>query len=462
MSLEFAGEDPIPFEYDLRHGSLRKGKLEIRIFDLARRQPHGIKVGLARDYLAKYGGVHVYDAGFQLPFYGHAENDWLRIERDHAHRISRSELLPEPFQVAEGMTHLPTLSRVLGIVHVNTSAEPHLKISITRDRLVEGPAYDDLRRFARTVLDFYAMQQAKRVFAERKADNDAAAVVGRVERVEEVLAKHRSDIPEKVYDELVTELEHALSSAKDEAEMMASQVGLLGSLATAGISSLAFQHELKKQFGAAEDIVERLGSLEVEEPQLRKALGELRGDLGDWVQRARATNALFAYLADSENVQTKKRFRAKRVVDEVVQQMEFMSRGIRVETSKVTEDMRLPRASLVEWGAVFQNLLLNAFNAMAVSETKQVEISSRSRGRYREILVQDTGCGVDLSEAEVLFEPFVRRLKLTPERRALGYGGTGLGLTIVRLISRTLGCKVGFVEPDSPFETAFSISWREE
>ena len=98
---------------------------------------------------------------------------------------------------------------------------------------------------------------------------------------------------------------------------------------------------------------------------------------------------------------------------------------------------------------------------MLDSEIKKIDVSSRINGKSREILIQDTGCGVDLKAAEDLFEPFARKLDISPERRALGYGGTGLGLTIVRLVAHKIGCEVSFVEPEKGFSTAFSLRWRE-
>ena len=126
------------------------------------------------------------------------------------------------------------------------------------------------------------------------------------------------------------------------------------------------------------------------------------------------------------------------------------------------QDLLLPKASLVEWSAIFQNVFINAFNAMADSERREIEVSSSISGERRRVIVQDTGCGVDLESAEELFKPLVRKLKTSPERRALGYGGTGLGLTIVDLVASNLGCKVAFVEPTSAFSTAFAVSWREK
>ena len=179
------------------------------------------------------------------------------------------------------------------------------------------------------------------------------------------------------------------------------------------------------------------------------------------MERAEATNALFDYLADAENTKTRRRFRAVSVLEDIERQIRFFSRGIEVDVRGVDSKLRLPEATLAEWSAIFQNLFTNAFNAMLDSEERLLRVSSREEVREREILVQDTGYGVDLKNAEKLFQPFERTSKISQARRGLGYGGTGLGLTIVRLLADRIGCRVGFVEPDTAFSTAFSLSWRE-
>lgn len=459
LSLEFAGEDPIIMNYSIDDCELKGGGFEIRTYHLTYRQPHGIKVGEAREYLNEFGGVHVYDGGFHLPYYGDRKNDWLRIEFDHSHRLSMSQLLPKELRVEEGMTFLPTLSRIFGVVNVDTSKEPYLNISITRDRLQESKAFSDLFFMARWAMDFYANEEAKR---QRKwKDLIKKTEAPEFERMEDVLTKYQSEIPEKVYGYLHKDMQKATKEIETEAEATAKRIGLLGSLATAGISSLAYQHELKQQFHTIDDIVKKIGKISVADEKLRKTINELKEGLLSWVERARATNALFAYLADPENIEMKKRFSAKKIVEEINEQVKVLTRGIPIDTSRLDDDLLLPKASLVECGSIFQNVFINAFNAMLDSKKKLIDVSSRINGRVREILVQDTGCGVNLRDAETLFEPFERRMKISPERQTLGYGGTGLGLTIVRLIANNLGCTVSFVEPEKGFNTAFSIRWRE-
>ena len=97
-------------------------EFEIRIFTLQHRQPYRIPVRLAREYMAQWGGVHVYDAGFRIPYAG-PDSDWLKLEFDHSHRLTQSQLLPDELNVPMGLNYLPTNSRVLGIVNIDTARE---------------------------------------------------------------------------------------------------------------------------------------------------------------------------------------------------------------------------------------------------------------------------------------------------------------------------------------------------
>jgi len=474
LSLEFAGENPEIVEYPIPDCKLHEAEFEIRVLHLEYRQPFGIKVGEARRYLNEFGGVRVYDAGFHLPYYGDPKNDWLRVEIDHSHRLSRSKLLPEELQVQSGLEYLPTLSRLLGVVQVNTSREFEaakrarenledcLKIAVTRDRLVDNLSFENLRDLVRYAMDFYAMREARRGWDRRAAIRPTEPIREKFVRVDQVLERHRGEIPQPVYESLRTQVQEAVTASETEVELRARQAGILGALATAGISTLAYEHEVNKQFRLLENVVKRLDAIQVPDPATQALLSELGKSLTEWLSRARATRALFSPLLDEESRSTKARFKARALVKDVKAQMRILTRGIPIDMSGIDDTLRLPEARFAEWSSVFQNVFLNAVNAMLDSETKRIFVSSRVRDRKREILVQDTGCGVDLATADELFEPFVRKLNLSPERRALGYGGSGLGLTIVRMIADNLGCGVAFVKPDEGFSTAFQISWSEE
>jgi signal transduction histidine kinase len=473
LLLEYSDRTALAWEYPAPDSSVYNAEFEIRVFKLQNRLKHGIQVEAAREYFRDNGGVHVYDAGFHLPYYG-PDTDWLDIEITHSHRLTTSKLLPDELQISRGMQFLPTQSRLFGVVHVNTSREreeakkrrlekkgEYLKIQVTRDRLVDNKAFNDLYNIVRTALDFYAVQERRRVEEELLASQPVELVSEKFERVDQVLAFYHDQIPEPVFEKLRERIEEAIHASETEAEAMSHQVGLLGSLATAGMSALAYEHEVSKQFLLLADVAEELGGVRVSDKVTRHRLEELSIRLKEWLERARATRSLFSFLMDEDNRTARARFKVKGLIDEVVSQMGILLRGIDVDTSDIDESLRFPEGGFAEWSAIFQNVFINAVNAMLDAELKEIVVSSHTRGRTRIIFLQDTGSGVDLASAEELFKAFVRKLNISPERRALGLGGTGLGLAIVKMIASNLSCKVSFVEPDDGFNTAFQLSWTE-
>jgi len=444
---------------------------EIRVFDLRNRQPFGIKVDDARAYLNQFGGVHVYDAGFHLPYYG-AEVDWLKVEFDHAHRLGRSQLLPDDLQVAGGLNFLPTNSRLYGWVEVDTgheraNARKHrwrqsdaLAIQVSRDRLIDNAAYAQLQEGVRWALDFYAMSQARRTWhdAPRHGPHDFIALPQQVVRVEEVLERHRADMAEPAFDALSSELDRVLRAVELEGERVDRQAGLLGALATAGISAVAAEHEVGRQVAALQSIQRRLERIarRHHDPELH----ELAKELADWVQSTRQARALFQPVMDADSRELVESLAARPVLENTVEQCALLLRGIKVDLTSVPDELRLPPGRYAEWSSLFQNVLINAANAVAEVPLREVAVRARRVGRRTSLLVEDTGVGVDLADADALFEPFARRQFVSVERQALGAGGMGLGLTITRMIAGNLGCSVGFTTPSNGYNTAFEIAWE--
>ena len=213
-------------------------EFEIRIFSLHNRQPEGIRVDDLRRYLKEFGGVHVYDAGFHLPYYG-VDTDWLGIEMDHSHRLSKSALLPAELQVDEGLNFLPTNSRIFGVVQVDTAAErgaadrgsvDHLMIQVSRDRLVDNAALADLRRLVRWAVDYYATREALRNVREAEAKAPRERVVPRLLRVNDVLDRHSSSLPAQALRTIKAEVKAAVAAAQTQDELVAGQVSLVAPL----------------------------------------------------------------------------------------------------------------------------------------------------------------------------------------------------------------------------------------
>ena len=474
LIVEFPRWEKLKISYPVPESCPQGLQFEIRVYYVNHKQAHGVKVDDLREYLKGFGGVHVYDAGFHLPYYG-IESDWLGVETAHSHRLITSQLLPAELQEkgGQGIRFLPTNNRLFGVVNVNTSRErtiraslegarrDHLAISVTRDRLVNNNAYESLRDTVRWALDYYAVQEARRNAEQKRLDDAVEPIPRQFRQVEQVLERYKDELPESAYQELQERFQEAVQARTAEAEAMSGRVGLLGALATAGISALSYEHEVGKQFQLVEGIAGDLKRLRTSDRAVNERLSDLASQLEHCVSRARATRALFSFLMDEDNRTLRERFKARNLIGQVTEQMGVLLRGVDVDRNEVSASLRLPEAGYAEWSAIFQNVLLNAVNAMLDVKNRQIVIRSSSEGKNHAIFIEDTGKGVELSSSEDLFKPFVRKLSTSPDRQALGLGGTGLGLAIVRMIATAIHCEARFVKPDPGFKTAFKLSWSE-
>ena len=236
---------------------------------------------------------------------------------------------------------------------------------------------------------------------------------------------------------------------------MAAQT-LLGPLASAGMAALALEHESRKEMRRARQLTRRMR-------RIGRELGEPRvTELGDqvkaWVDRIEETRRLFAPLLDGDDRDTVEALSARSVLEEVVENVKPLVSGLRFLV-KVPDDIYFPAATFAEWNSLFQNLFLNAANATLDLDQRMVLCSGGRTGRAVWIRVEDNGYGVDHEDADELFEPFTRYTEVSEERRALGLGGMGLGLTIVRMIAHQRYARARFVEPSPDWSTAFQLSW---
>ncbi len=441
---------------------LDKLSFQLRVYSLFGKQPAGIAVDQARDYVQEHGGVKIYDSGFRLPYYG-LEHDWLDIEVDHSHRLGESKLLPKQFHVTGGLSNLPTQTRLLGFVFVNTGHEAevakdpkdHLQIQVTRDRLVDNRAYRDLRLCLRLALDWYAMRETFRRLHE--LEREIVSLPRRDEQVRsvaQILARHAPALPKQKAERIRRELEEVIDHSAVSQELLGQNLNLLGALATAGMFALAFEHEIARQLTVLETLSARLRSS-------GKVSKELSDELDKWIRRARQTRTIFTSLSDEDSRRKRQRFKARSAIEQFVAQAQPFLGGIEISLDQIDDELLLPAGTFAEWSALFQNAFANAANAMIDKKVRRISVSSRVSGNHGLILVQDTGSGVDLDEAEKLFEPFERRIKISKERKALSIGGSGLGLTIVRLIARNLGFSVSFVKPQANYATCLKIEWQE-
>jgi signal transduction histidine kinase len=126
-----------------------------------------------------------------------------------------------------------------------------------------------------------------------------------------------------------------------------------------------------------------------------------------------------------------------KIINKVVEEFEpiIMEEGLKL---KIDVENRLPkaRADGIALERVLRNLLGNAvkFNKRG----GEIHIEAVQRSDFIEVCISDTGVGIPEDKLEKIFEPFYQ-IDASPTRR---YGGTGMGLTVVKAIVEAHGGEV--------------------
>lgn len=461
---------------------------EILIFKPEGRQPEGVPVAELREYLAEFGNVSVYDAGFRLPYYGVTRSqsvnettetdtsgeDWLSIAVDQGRRLNSSNLLPAHLKTSNKyMQDLPAPGRIFGAVDINTNherivaehrkAEPGewLQIQPGRDRLHDNLAFSQLKDLVRFSLDFYANRYrllAVQV-AERKKDKEPAS--RKYDKVVEVLDENRKSIPAAVYREVRAIAVDAKKTSAAGEELLDQRAALLAPLATAGMVTVALNHEFSREARFLDRIGNRLRKLA--QAHSIPELTEIAQEFDQARRRLQSLLELFAPLLSDEDSAATDRLRVRGIVDQTSRAMQTLMPRTDFDLTGIPSDLRFPLGPYSEWNALLQNILANAWNAMLDSPQKRVAFDGgRSRNGLEWLKISDTGegLGIPLDEAPSLFEPFERRLVVSEDKRSIAIGGQGLGLAIVRMIAQRRDVNVAFVEPLSGYSTTIELSWR--
>lgn len=126
--------------------------------------------------------------------------------------------------------------------------------------------------------------------------------------------------------------------------------------------------------------------------------------------------------------------RIETLLNQIVNMFELQAKAKGIRFTYQCLD-RLPEYVKADEQRLRQILINLLSNALKFTEEGEVKLSVRYRSQVAEFEVSDTGRGIDLEDQERIFSPFER-----VRRPGMNYvSGTGLGLTITRLLTEIMG-----------------------
>jgi two-component system phosphate regulon sensor histidine kinase PhoR len=143
--------------------------------------------------------------------------------------------------------------------------------------------------------------------------------------------------------------------------------------------------------------------------------------------------------------------------------------AIDVDVTQIPTSLKVGPMLEAELYAVLLNVLSNAIKAViAAGREKRIEISAHRRDAGAVLHVRDTGIGLDETDFEKVFMPFVSdpsnrlyrglKAKLNPEDQYIVGTGSGLGLSIAREILANRDGELTFVTPPDGWKTDLKIT----
>ncbi len=420
----------------------------------------GFSLAQARTFGRERGGVRIYLDGFQVFSYGSPGDDWLSLDQDGARRLVRTpeELQNEAEGLRRPMLALPGNMQLFGAVAISRERNPGIAVSISRERLVQNETFEHLKRFVRAGIDWMTVCYARDLAKSRR---DRGATAGSTPTPVQALRTARDLIRQElsIPGEKRAAIESSLSDAESllsvEREAYISELSMLRVLASAGTTVLVFDHTLRAMAGQLLDVVDRLEVVsnylaDDHQTEFQQTLEDLRS----WSSMATGQGSLVGLLVSPEA-------RSRSASHAVHPLVESLRRGFQGYTAlfginfenAVPPTVRTPPMHQAELYAVLLNVLTNSFKSVREMSERAVCVEASANPQELIVRVHDTGTGVPLDIREEVFEPFVTTSQPDP---VLGVG-TGLGLKIVRDLTRSWGGDAYFVNSESPWRTTIEL-----
>lgn len=422
----------------------------------------GFSVKTASDLGLKYGGVRVYRNGFRVLPYGEPSDDWLRWAFDMARR---SLLIPANNQ------------NFFGQVVVDLDSNPLLEETSSREGLIENEAFEELRNFVRSGIQWAVLRvgtaREKKVTAQQK---DWVSKPSRPSETLENLLENASPAREpKLSDTNYQKdseedsvaiskkaLKEALSAQKNfEATVAAKEAAhiryeeMLRILASFGISISVFAHEIGGALTGVDGAL--LAILKQAKPDCNSESWAL---VDNNMQRLRDLSGYISEMISHAGSRERRPIPLSAVISTFILEFSNYLNSKNIKFSHTVEPAFLRTAPMhrSEIDSVLFNFLTNAVKAVGRSKStdRRISINAYKREAKAIIRFQDSGDGVPENIKEQIFEPFFTTSMYDPDVTA--GTGTGLGLKIVHDIASANGGWVSLSDPDPGFGCCFEFA----
>lgn len=360
-----------------------------------------------RDWLANFGGVHLYHRKIRVDPYGNPGYDWLNL---NLRRAQSPELRP-------------STNTAIGLVAV-TDARGRLVQKTDRVGFVENDTFIELKRFATDALEWMADCRLKE--REKRRETKKAKVDRQIRQADKnlnLLISHVAPEERAKLKKAIT----VLKTAQDRrTEALREELQLYHTLGTVGTTAAAFAHQSKRPLVNVITLARTLEDVASGPPDLFKS--EQLAGYGKDIRQS--CEALLSFAKVTLGLlEHEKRRRGSTPVHDTIKNVVKLLKPF-LDRSDLLVDYDFSPEPIVVWTSkaalesIFTNLLTNSIEAFkrAKLSTRKVLFRTRVVGEQARVGVLDTGPGIKGIGLDDIWLPG----KTTTDQ------GTGLGLTIVK------------------------------
>lgn len=436
------------------------GPLKFEFYYMVKKKEFFSKVDMtARNwekFMSLNRGVRIYRDDFRVRPYGEptGKGDWLDI----GYRKSQS-----PGGIKQGGWRIGP-SQIIGAVSISKTTNAILNDQANREGIVENEAYLQLRTFVLKVISTFETlaskaaqddeginlaQELERIVQEKNSELDKA--IDEVKVFTKKTKKKRKKVPPaQIVNQKLRDLDRAKQAhqnaldeyyqhLKKERKKLEEQKDTLSNLASLGVLTVSFGHEIRNHSALA------LSNAKLLNKYISRSLKT--GEPIDYTRLSSITSRMivgaeyvdtFSQLA-IDNIKPDKRTRKKVNVPTVFQrifsmmQASFNKMGIRwsFEYIKIKEDDFNVRSFEIDWESIAINFITNSTWALdsIPREDRYIKVVfERVGGNRLKLGFMDSGCGLELGQEDTIFLPMHSR-KTDFKGNSIG---TGMGLSIIK------------------------------
>jgi signal transduction histidine kinase len=447
--------------------------------------------GTLQQILPDWGGVQVRFKGFRVFPYG--DDDWLEIDHDRGLRkgapVSELQSFAETLRgvdASRSLLNMLSMRSYVGNVNIGEGAAG-FEMKLNREGFIDSASVRELKEFVRfaiqwvTILrDFYIRQESmlETVAAKERLEdvlNEKIEVAGIVDAAVGYLEKEVISLTKlldpKERKSVETTFYKATDAIRKFSESNRLELSHLRVIASTSTLLLIFSHEVKSLLGLIEQSNNSLRIIANYLKGMQKSsVNEIVNDFSDLKNRLNELLELTKLIGTDQRKSKPGLVALKERIIRVEKVFELIVRkyNIEIDYSLVPNNIMLSNMLEAEVYSILLNVVSNSIKSViAGGKNRKISIIASRKNGFNEIIVKDSGIGLQEERFEEVFIPFIsdpegklyQKLenRLNPEDKMIVGTGSGLGLGIVKEIVRAHNGSIRFIKPEKNWSAELEI-----